>query len=286
MRRLFGCCSPLATPSSAAEAPCVQDVETLLQTSTLSVLKDVTRDWKARRWNLDWLDLHLGDHEAQICYKNAIGDKVGQGEALSIRSFLRHHEDFRSWAPEGLVPYFDNLDIEALTPTVREDCPSHKLFGSARSLVIHGAFLGPAGSTTRLHVDSEDNLIFCCFGRKCFILLPPESLDLINFDARAIPLENPWDPALEEKVRHHPLFARCADQVRVVVLTPGDLLVQPKGWSHWVINLELSFSIACWAKACPLPENDTLGRAPQSHIVLEDLPAALPEAAAGESERV
>lgn len=41
--------------------------------------------------------------------------------------------------------------------------------------------------------------------------------------------------------------------MQAVVLERGDLLVQPKGWSHWVYNLSLSLSVACWAKSCPPP---------------------------------
>mmetsp|Transcript_17164 Transcript_17164/g.34735 ORF Transcript_17164/g.34735 Transcript_17164/m.34735 type:complete len:173 (+) Transcript_17164:524-1042(+) len=74
-----------------------------------------------------------------------------------------------------------------------------------------------------------------------------------DFSARDIPIENPWDPAVEQKAKLHPMFRRCAEELRIVVLRRGDLLVQPRGWSHWVYNLELSLSVACWAKACPPP---------------------------------
>ena len=31
----------------------------------------------------------------------------------------------------------------------------------------------------------------------------------------------------------------------MTILLPGDVLVQPKGWLHWVHNRELSLSVPC-----------------------------------------
>jgi len=241
-------------PCQAAAESTADDIEALFASSTFAVLRDgsqVTHGWRCRRWDVEWVSETIGHAEVELSHKDACGNKLSC-EKVELRHFLSAHDD-RSWCPAGTTPYVDNFDLMELAPELRSACPSEKLFGAHRSLVIYGGFLGPAGSSTRLHVDSEDNLIYTAFGKKLFVLLPPSALELIDYDARAIPLENPWDPSVERTVRAHPMFRRCADEVRVVVLHPGDLLVQPKGWSHWVYNLELSLSVACWAKACPPP---------------------------------
>lgn len=245
------------------QAQSAPEVEELFASSALTVLNEVTESWPCRQWDAEYIQKSLGNFEIQVSHKDSSGNIVSVEKGVKLAHFLTHHAD-RSWSPSGTIPYIDNFDIFGLAPHLRPDCPAEKLFGHDRSLVIHGGFLGPAGSSTRLHVDSEDNCIYMCFGRKLIILLPPSARDLIDFDARSIPLENPWDPAIEEKVKLHPMFRRCAELVRVVVLERGDLLIQPRDWSHWVYNLELSFSVACWAKVLPKVESESVASGQES----------------------
>uniref|UniRef100_A0A7S2BW24 Cupin-like domain-containing protein n=1 Tax=Haptolina brevifila TaxID=156173 RepID=A0A7S2BW24_9EUKA len=207
MSGLFDCCSiwPLSTTGGAVEdeapkpaneicklsgtlKPCSKslqslqsgssNVEELLASSSLAVLPQLTTNWTCRKWNATWVRNTLGHHEVQVAHKDATGNKVSY-ETVRLSHFLDNQTD-RSWVPAGTIPYVDNFDIFTLAPERRAEVPSEKLFGPERTLVIYGAFLGPAGSSTRLHVDSEDNLIYCAFGRKLFILLPPSALELIG----------------------------------------------------------------------------------------------------------
>ena len=272
MHKLLGCCSPLRYPplDDHPTRPQVtsDEIEELFRSRSLAVLSDVTKGWHCRKWNEQWCCDHLGHLAVDVSYRDACGNSVSSERDVLLKHFLENHTD-KTWTPAGTRPAVDSLDIMAIAPELREQCPSEQLFGPDRNLILHGAFIGAAGSSTRMHVDSEDNLIFCAFGRKLFILLPPSATELIEFSARGIPIENPLDPNVEEKARLHPMFRKCASLVRAVVLSPGDLLVQPRGWSHWVYNLELSLSIACWAKACP-PPVASLDGAPPSHIVIDD----------------
>ena len=185
-----------------------------------------------------------------MSYKDACGNTVLRESGVALTRFLDHRDD-RDWCPTGTDPYVDNLDLAVRLPALTDECPSACLFDSKRTLVVHGAFIGPAGCTTRLHSDSEDNLIFCAFGKKLFVLLPPEAHDMVEHTARSIPIG--CNKTAETNAKYHPMFQRCAHLIREVVLGPGDLLVLPKGWMHWVRNLEFSFTVACWAKACPRP---------------------------------
>merc|ERR1711879_27676 len=113
---------------------------------------------------------------------------------------------------------------------LRKDVPSSGLFSSERALVIYGGFLGPLGSVTRMHFDSEDNIITCIFGRKLFVVTPPYVEHLLDYGAREVPLDDPWNPDVEQMARRHPLFAKCSRHVHAFVLDAGDIFVQPKGW--------------------------------------------------------
>mmetsp|Transcript_152872 Transcript_152872/g.292783 ORF Transcript_152872/g.292783 Transcript_152872/m.292783 type:complete len:259 (-) Transcript_152872:25-801(-) len=207
--------------------------------------------WPCSCWDEQWLQSTLGDHIVQISYKDACGNEVRR-EKEQLRSLLSkfsEQDENITAASDRIVPYIDNFDIFSLAPDLRIDVPSEKLFGPERELVIYGGFLGPAGSVTRIHFDSEDNIITCIFGRKLFVVAPPNST--LDYAARDIPLENPWSPDIKAAVKKHPLFAKCPNSVQAVILEPGDVFIQPKGWHHWVHNLSLALSVPCWAKILP-----------------------------------
>ena len=202
--RLFDCCSPVAVDHAtddvdhatdgtrtlpvAVEAMAnrgdsgavknTSDVEALCSTGELAILPGLTTNWRCRAWDVEWLRKTLGHHDVEVSHRDFCGNGVSR-ETVRLEHFLQSHAD-RSWVPDNTIPYVSNLDLFALAPELRAEVPSEALFGSDRTLVIHGAFLGAAGSSTRLHVDSEDNIIYCAFGRKLFILLPPLALDLIG----------------------------------------------------------------------------------------------------------
>lgn len=229
------------------------DVEKMFSQSQAGVLVDVAKSWPCQQWDEEWLSNTLGHHIVQVSDKDSCGN-VKHREKKELSSFMSQCKDLgpsRRHAGDGTLPYVDNFDVFSLAPELRSGVPSEKLFGPDRGLIIYGGFLGPPGSSTRIHFDSEDNIITCVFGRKLFVLAPPGAVDLMDHSARDIPLENPWDPHIEAVAKQHPMFARCKESVQVAILGPGDVLVQPRGWSHWVYNLELSFSVPCWAKVLP-----------------------------------
>jgi len=252
-RRVSAVCVP---PEDEFNIPRLRgdvNVEKFFAAGRPAILTDVLNKWPCKDWSLDWLSATLGHHSVEVSYKDCCGNVEGK-EKMTLSRFLSEFAAPRSDFNQGPVPYVSNFDVFGLMPELREQLPASELFSARRSLVIYGGFLGPSASVTRIHVDSEDNIISCIFGRKLFVLLPPSAKELMNFDARDIPIKDPWDPAVADWVRHHPLFARCADAVQTIVLRAGEVFIQPKGWSHWVHNMELSFSVACWAKEVPVVE--------------------------------
>jgi len=254
-----------------------EQAEELFRRSECIVWRGAAGAWPCRAWDAAWLDRHLGECSVKVSYKDSCGDVVRRG-TVAIRQLLNEARDeqagLKPASADGLVAYADNFDIAALIPEqLRTGVPSASLFGANRDLVIYSGFLGLARSVTRIHVDSEDNLITTIFGRKLFVLLPPSAQSHLDFEARDVPLDQTVLRAVTEAdlsapelieeaeaeatalARRHPMFRQCPEAVRVVVLQGGDILVQPQGWSHWVHNLDLAFSVPCWAKALPPPGN-------------------------------
>lgn len=80
------------------------------------------------------------------------------------------------------------------------------------------------------------------YGRKRWLLFPPEE----NLLPTRVPYE---ESSIYSKVnffspdfKYHKSFNEC----RKVVLSPGDVLLVPNGWWHYVENLELAVSVNIW----------------------------------------
>ncbi|XP_071039560.1 HSPB1-associated protein 1 isoform X2 [Parasteatoda tepidariorum] len=111
-------------------------------------------------------------------------------------------------------------------------------------------WLGSTGANTPCHVDSYGcNLIAQVFGRKKWVLFPPEDAKFL-YPTR-IPYEessifssvNVAEPDLEK----HPLFKKAHPYV--VILENDEVLFVPKGWWHFVLNLDsVTVSVNTWIK--------------------------------------
>lgn len=108
-------------------------------------------------------------------------------------------------------------------------------------------WLGPSGVTTQAHYDVHDNFYAQLYGRKRFILFPPEQYRSMYLNAflhsgaqqSQVDLDSPdYDK--------YPLFKNAA--ALDVVLEPGDVLYLPALWFHHVIAIDLSFSVSIWSR--------------------------------------
>ncbi|KAJ8963427.1 hypothetical protein NQ318_018907 [Aromia moschata] len=111
-------------------------------------------------------------------------------------------------------------------------------------------WIGSKGAHTPCHVDTYGfNLIFQVFGKKLWIISPPEE----NLKPTRIPYEessiysklNFFSPSTEE--------FKGLNNFRKIILSPGDVLFLPHKWWHYVENLETAISINAWM---PSPEDD------------------------------
>eukprot|EP00164_Ancoracysta_twista_P007385 GFYU01010473.1.p1 GENE.GFYU01010473.1~~GFYU01010473.1.p1 ORF type:complete len:446 (-),score=56.51 GFYU01010473.1:159-1496(-) len=103
-------------------------------------------------------------------------------------------------------------------------------------------WMGPAGATTGLHNDDENNVVVQIMGEKQLVLIPPSQGHLLypndKYDSGTICCDaDPSNPDL----KRHPLYSMATPFV--VVLQPGDMLFLPKNWYHHVTSLSESISI-------------------------------------------
>ena len=99
-------------------------------------------------------------------------------------------------------------------------------------------WMGAAGSCSNLHTDPQDNFVLCVIGHKRFWLHPPSALPDIQAESvmGSAFLRSPLDP----REAGHPVPTVALD------LYPGDLLLLPMGWAHFVECLAPAFTYNYW----------------------------------------
>jgi hypothetical protein len=126
------------------------------------------------------------------------------------------------------------LRIESMAPVLS------KLYASVSSS-LNKLFVGPKGTITRLHYDAKDAHAWLgqVAGVKLFIFYPPSDTKYLY------PIEDedshshidPLDPDYEK----YPLFRHA--KPRVVVLRPGEIVLNPRRWWHYAVSLTPSITV-------------------------------------------
>ncbi|KAL1492901.1 hypothetical protein ABEB36_011071 [Hypothenemus hampei] len=111
-------------------------------------------------------------------------------------------------------------------------------------------WIGSKGAHTPCHVDTYGcNIVLQVFGRKQWLLFPPEE----NLKPARIPFE---ESSIYSKLN---FFSPQINKFKgvfhchKVTLNPGEILVVPNKWWHYVENLETAISVNAWI---PLPQDD------------------------------
>jgi hypothetical protein len=147
--------------------------------------------------------------------------------------------------------FFDNPKLRHLRDQLRP--PAGIIDGTNRAPGSAKLWIGPSGTVTPLHFDEHSILFAQVYGRKHFKLVPPFDYPLVYPRDRYYSSVDPENVDLTR----HPLFERAS--LMDVVLEPGDSLLIPAGWWHWVRSLSTSISATFSAFSIP-GGNVRLGR--------------------------
>lgn len=181
------------------------------------------------------------------------------GHGAQAVGYLAQHDLLRQ------VPALRN---DVLTPDLCwADVPPHPL---GDSVSVPGpvdapqlnAWFGPARTITPLHTDGYHNLLCQVVGTKYVRLYPawagaeairprgPEGgIDMSNTSGLDVGVLEGWDPPGPEEDEHVLRQAREAlgeVEYYECILGPGDTLLIPMGWWHYVRSLSVSFSVSFW----------------------------------------
>ncbi|KAH8735636.1 hypothetical protein BGZ61DRAFT_409911 [Ilyonectria robusta] len=211
--------------------------------------------------------------------RSYVDDGWGQ-ELIQFREFLTRYVDnpkpasptTTSSSPTG---YLAQHNLFQQIPSLRNDIcvpdfcwadvPGHPLSASHDQPPVDvpqlNAWFGPARTITPLHTDGYHNLLCQAVGAKYLRLYPPgatrhmrprnpeHGVDMSNTSALDVGVIEGWDP-LPEGVSEEDVRRVREDledvEYRECILEPGDTLLIPIGWWHYVRSLSVSFSVSFW----------------------------------------
>lgn len=212
------------------------------------VLTDLVTRWPAlTRWTPAALDERIGDERIEACVgREDVVDPDPTWQPLrkemSVRELLA-----RITAPGRSNDTYVIAKNAALRrpelQTLLDDLVlPPEYFGPTMDPTRMGLWIGPAGTHTPLHHDT-DNSMFCqVMGRKRFWLAPPESIALLD---RSRGVYSHWKPDHDAPDPSDP-----APMIELT-LEPGEALFIPAGWWHRVDALDPSISVSILELAWP-----------------------------------
>jgi hypothetical protein len=206
-------------------------------TNTPVVIRGFTAAWsRPPRWRFDDLRARFGDRSIEV----AAGREARPDpdvDFAELRSTIPFEELLRrvleTSGNDTYVVARNRVLEEALPELLEEIEPPPGLFDPKLRRRGISLWLGPRGTSTKLHHDGTNNLFTQVLGEKLVRLVPPELLELAasanGYYARM--------SASEVEARH-------PGSVVEIELGPGDGLFIPVGWWHEVESLSPSLSLA------------------------------------------
>jgi hypothetical protein len=207
------------------------------------VLTGLMEGWPAlRRWSPSWFAERFGDELVEVTdgrdSDQRFEDNFDQHRReLTLRDFIsritsQDGNDTYLVAKNFLLdrPGFASLYDDFQSPPGLLD-PAAMRDGNVK------LWLGPAGTLTPLHHDQGNILFGQVLGQKHVKLISPFSIDKL-YNTRSC-----FSPVDLEDIDFEAFPLMKGVEVLDVVLSPGEFLLLPVGWWHWVKSLDLSISL-------------------------------------------
>ncbi|WP_201754083.1 cupin-like domain-containing protein [Micromonospora rubida] len=202
------------------------------------VLEGLMTDWPALGWTLDGLAAACGDAVVEVMTgREANPDHAWQYDrhrtSMPFRDYLTLLGSGTRTNDYYMVPRNENWS-QALRPLAADVRPPE---GIVDPTALGHLLLGPAGTVTPLHVDNSTVLLCQVLGRKHVRLVPSYERHLVYPRGGTFSAVDAARPDLTR----HPRFAEAT--VLETVLEPGQMLLIPVGWWHWVQALDVSATV-------------------------------------------
>ncbi|XP_038206620.1 HSPB1-associated protein 1 [Zerene cesonia] len=213
------------------------------------VFRQFVSNWSISQWNVEKWSTVFGDREIpfRCMRKDFISDepcweRKCKVKKLTFKNFINNLAASKEWM------YFDYKYLHQWFDADSELCKelSWKQFGYDKGAADTTLWMGSEGSHTPAHQDTYGyNIIAQVHGKKRWILFPPETGGL-----------KPTRVPYEESSVYSELNFFCPHSLdvfngltggRMVELSAGDALVVPRGWWHYVQNIDpVNITLNMW----------------------------------------
>lgn len=208
------------------------------------ILKDMMNDWPAlQKWSPAYFAAQFGHVQVEVTANRNNDPEYEKNyretlRTCTLRQFIQRIMQYPDTNDLYLVArnyFFANAAFDPLRDDLKP--PPEIVDVTHRTPGGMKLWLGPKGTVTPLHHDKHSILFTQVFGRKHFKMIPSFELNKIyNRDM----YYSHVDAANIDGARF-PKFLEAS--VADVVLHPGDMLLIPAGWFHWVKSLDVSISV-------------------------------------------
>lgn len=229
--------------------------EAMLSLSKPVVFHDVINEWEVLKWNIqDWsnmfgtklLPFRCG---VQHCSLKPLWERYCSKELMTMRQFVDIQHNAKELRDTGKWFYFDykylnewtSNDNSALKSVSWSNFGFPEIDAAGSTL-----WIGSEGAHTPCHYDTYgSNLVAQVFGTKRWILWPPSESK--NMELTRVPYE---ESSVYSKWNFNcplpPKFYSGCKEMYIVDMKPGDVLLVPRHWWHYVECLDTSVSINSW----------------------------------------
>ncbi|WP_339044256.1 cupin-like domain-containing protein [Cardinium endosymbiont of Tipula unca] len=183
------------------------------------IFREAAKTWEAAKWNLDFFTDQYGDTVVSVQLDETLtGEVEGPVKTTYISTTLKKY--IQHIKEHGIkAGYLNQWNILSIHPELHTflQIPA---FYESKMLTITNLWLGPKGTKSKLHYDSDHNLFTQIYGRKLVTLISPDQ------SKKCYPINRTWYDGyspidiLNPDLEKYPLFA---DVVMLqAVLEPGD----------------------------------------------------------------
>lgn len=216
------------------------------------ILTDAIELWPARGlWSPEYFTKNFGGIEIPVECLDADRpndpiyylDHIKLDVPMTIGEYLELAQESES----GGKFYVAQVPITKTIPGIQNDLKPLPYWSELLRRLKGGKpafWMGPAGCASPLHFDRANNFVVQVYGRKKWVIFPrteqhllyvPSNLRLSHFSP--IDLKAP-------DLAKYPAFAKASPIE--FVLNAGETLFIPRGWVHYVENVEFSISLNYW----------------------------------------
>lgn len=207
------------------------------------ILQGLMDTWPAlSRWTFPWLREEFGTNDVEIHGNRAADENYERNfragrRTVRFADFVTVLENDKETNDVYLVGRNHLLDRPEFR-CLLDDIANPDGFLDASSMAPR-LWMGPRGTLTPLHYDRGSVLLGQVRGRKQFKLIAPFHLPLLYNDPSTcysdVPLDRPVDLERYPLMREVPIIE--------AILHPGEFLLIPAAWWHWVRALDASVSL-------------------------------------------